>query len=59
MANRPTLQTNSKRRRRPDHWGLRELVAQEAAAPKECLAVRIAAARLFSGTVTRLARGHG
>ena len=55
MANRPTLQPIARVGDDPTTRRLRELAAQEAAATKERLATRTAAARLFSGAVARLA----
>ena len=55
MANRPTLQPTARVDDDQTIRRLRELAAQEAAATKERLATRAAAARLFSGAVARLA----
>ena len=55
MTNRPTLQPIARVGDDPTTRRLRELAAQEAAATKERLATRTAAARLFSGAVARLA----
>ena len=55
MTNRPTLQPTARVGDDPTTRRLRELAAQEAAATKERLATRTAAARLFSGAVARLA----
>ena len=55
MANHPTLQPIRRVGDDPTTRRLRELAAQEAAATKERLATRTAAARLFSGAVARLA----
>ena len=55
MANHPTLQPTARVGDDPTIRRLRELAAQEAAATKERLATRTAAARLFSGAVARLA----
>ena len=59
MANRPTLQPTARVGDDPTIRRLRELAAQEAAATKERLATRTAAARLFSGAVARLAETEG
>ena len=55
MANSSTLGPTTHARDDPTMRRLRELAAQEAAAAKERLATRTAAARSFSGAVTRLA----
>ena len=55
MANRSTIQPMARPGDDPAIRRLRELAAQEAAATKERLATRTAAARLFSGAVARLA----
>ena len=55
MANRPTPPPATRVGDDPTTRRLRELAAQEAAATKERLATRTAAARLFSGAVARLA----
>ncbi len=55
MTNRPTSQAVARVRDDPTIRRLRELAAQEAAATKERLATRTAAARLFSGAGARLA----
>ena len=55
MANHSTPQPIARVGDDPTTRRLRELAAQEAAATKERLATRTAAARLFSGAVARLA----
>ena len=55
MANHPALRPVARVGDDPTVRRLRELAAQEAAATKERLATRTAAARLFSGAVARLA----
>ena len=55
MTNRPTSQPVARVGDDPTIRRLRELAAQEAAATKERLATRMAAARLFSGAGQRLA----
>ena len=55
MTNRPSLRSMARVGDDPTIRRLRELAAQEAAATKERLATRTAAARLFSGAVARLA----
>ena len=55
MANRSTHQPITRIGDDPTTRRLRELAAQEAAATKDRLATRTAAARLFSGAVARLA----
>jgi hypothetical protein len=55
MANRSTLQPTARVGDDPTARRLRDPTAQEAAATKERLATRTAAARLFSGAVARVA----
>jgi hypothetical protein len=55
MANQATPQPVARVADDPTIRQLRELAAQEAAATKERLATRTAAARLFSGAVARVA----
>jgi hypothetical protein len=58
MTNRPAFQHLGRVDGNPTIGRLRDLAAQEAAATKERLATRTAAARLFSGAVARLAEAR-